>query len=154
MKRFIFVLVLLLISFTACDAPEDKVLASLGKYDDFVFYSEGAFQDYTDYAKYYYTSTNIYENDYFAKIQESDFEKINEHLDDFESLIKTFKDGDATREIVVNYDFDRAIIDTEDYIYMDSEKHTSYDGYTLLTNYDIYFFDTQTLVLYYFHNNI
>ena len=75
-------------------------------------------------------------------------------LDDFESWIETYREGDASREIVVNYDFDRSIIDSEDYLYIDSEKHTWDDGYTSLVNYDVYFFDTQTNTLYYFHNNI
>lgn len=156
MKRLVsvFIIVVLLFSFTSCKTPEDKVLTSLGKYDDYEFYSEGEFQDFTYYAKYYYASTNIDENEYFVKIQDSDFARINEHLDDFESWIETFKDTDASREIVVNYDFDRSIIDTEDYIYIDSEKHTWGDGYTSLVKYDVYFFDAQTLVLYYFHNNI
>ncbi len=150
----IFVLLILMVSITTCETPEDVVLTSLGEYDDHVFYSEGGFQDFTDYAKYYYTSVSIDENEYFTKIQESDFTNINEHLDDFESWIETIKDGDASHEIVVNYDFDRSIIDTEDYIYIYSEKHTWDDGDTSLVDYDIYFFDTQTLVLYYFHNNI
>jgi len=150
MKKLVSVLVLalFLFSFTACVAGKDRVITSLGKYDDCVLYTEGEFQDYTDYGKYYYTSANIDKNDYFTKIEKSDLEKINKHLDDFENWIEKYKDEDASCEIAVNYDFDRAIIDTEDYVYIDSDKDTS------LYNYDVYFFDTQTLVLYYFHNNI
>ena len=79
---------------------------------------------------------------------------MNEHLDDFESCIEAHGYNDASSEIVVNYDFDRSLIDSEDYLYIDSEKHTWDDGYTSLVNYDVYFFDTQTNTLYYFHNNI
>ena len=149
------VLVLILaISLSACTAPEDKVLNSLGEYKSKEFYTEGAFQDYTDYAKYYYDSVNFTDNEYFSKIGQADIDVLNEHLDDFESWIETHHKGDASREIVINYDFDRSIIDSEDYLYIDSEKHTWDDGYTSLVNYDVYFFDTQTNTLYYFHNNI
>lgn len=155
-KKLTIICFLLIIAtfFTSCNILWDKVLFSLGKYDDYVFYTHGEFQDYTDYAKYYYSSVNIDNNKFFTKIKKSDFTKINEHLDDFEDWIETFKSNDASCEIVVNYDFDREIIDTNDYIYIDSEKYTWEDGITSLVNYNVYFFDSQTLVLYYFHNNI
>ena len=143
------------ISLSACKAPEDKVLMSLGEYKNNEYYTEGEFQDYTDYAKYYYDFVDFTENEYFNKIRESDLTKINEHLADFELWIEIYRENDSSLEIVVNYDFDRSIIDSEDYIYIDSEKITTTldDGTTTLANYDIYFYDTQTQILYYFHNN-
>ena len=154
---FLFVLIIC-ISISACKAPEDKILMSLGEYKDHVYYTQGTFQDYTDYAKYYYDSVDLTENEYFNKIQESDLAKIGEHLDDFESWIETYRENDPSREIVVNYDFDRSIIDSEDYIYIDSEVFaTTWDDGTTditLANYNLYFFNTQTQTLYYFHNNI
>ena len=149
---------LIAISLSACEAPEDKVLNSLGEYKNNVYYSEGVFQDFTDYAKYYYDNVDFEGNAYFTKINESDLAKINEHLDNFESWIETYKENDDSLEIVVNYDFDRAIIDKNDYIYIDSENLiTTWDDGTTTTSfasYDIYFFDAQTQILYYFHNNI
>ena len=153
----LFVLIIC-ISISACKAPEDKILMSLGEYNSNVYYTQGEFQDFTDYAKYYYDSVDLTGNEYFNKIQKSDATKINEHLDDFESWIETYRETDSSREIVMNYDFDRTIIDSEDYFYIDSEKLTTTwdDGTTTTTlaNYDVYFFDTQTQILYYFHNNI
>lgn len=142
------------LSFTACTLVEDKVVASLGKYESHEFFTSGGFQDYTDYAKYHYKSTNVEENKYLKKVQESDKEVILVHLDDFEVWIEAIKNNDASNEVVVNYDFDREIIDTEDYFYIDSEEETWDDGETALVKYNIYLFDTQTQVLYYFHNNI
>ena len=151
-------LLLIEISLSACEKPEDKVLISLGEYKNNVFYSEGVFQDFTFYAKYYYDNVDFEGNAYFTKINESDLAKINEHLDDFESWIETYKENDDSLEIVVNYDFDRGKIDKNDYIYIDSENLiTTWDDGTTTTSfasYDIYFFDTQTQILYYFHNNI
>ena len=156
--KILAVLCLCIFIFQSCVAPEDKVLNSIEKYKDHEFYSEGAFQDFTDYAKYYYDSVDFTDNKYFSKIQQSDIDNLNEHLDDFEAWIDTYREGDASREIVVNYDFDRSLIDFEDYlhIYSETSTHTWDDGTTttFFINYDIYFFDTQTNTLYYFHNNI
>jgi hypothetical protein len=150
----ILLLIILISTLCSCIASEDKVLNSLGKYKSHEFYTEGAFQDYTDYAKYYYDSVDFTDNEYFSKIQQLDIDALNEHLDDFELCIENYREGNASREIVVNYDFNREIIDTEDYIYMESEEHTWGDGHTALVRYNVYFFDTQTHILYYFHNNI
>ena len=147
-------LILLALSLSACQSLMNPVIGSLGIYVQQEFYSEGSFQDFTDYGKYYFSTVKVAENPYFTQIQESDLPIINEHLDDFESWIELFRSTDASRKIVQNYDFDRQIIDTEDYIYIDSEKHTWSDGHTSLVSYNLYFFDSQTLVLYYLHNNI
>ena len=150
----LFVCVVFLLSITACAVSEDKVVSSLEEYEKKEFFTSGGFQDYTDYAKYYFTSVNAIENKYLNKIQETDFAIINTHMDDFEGWIEIIKDAEPSSEVVVNYDFDREIIDTEDYFYIDSEEHTRSDGHTPLVRYNIYLFDTQTQVLYYFHNNI
>jgi hypothetical protein len=132
--------------------PKKKPL--LGEYEKKEFFTSGRFQNYTDYAKYFFSSANVVENKYLNKIQETDCAIINTHLDDFERWIETIKDNEPSSEVVVNYDFDREIIDTEDYFYIDSEEHTWSDGHTSLVRYNIYLFDSQTQVLYYFHNNI
>lgn len=140
--------------FVSCTAPKDKVLTSLGQYEKSVFFTSGGFQDYTDYAKYYYTSAKVTENKYFKKIRETDLDLIAEYTDNFEKWIETIKETDASDEVVVNYDFNREIIGTDDYIYINSAEYTNSDGITALASYDIYFFDTKTQVLYYLHNNI
>ena len=142
-------------SLTGCIAlPQDEVLNSLGEYKSREYYSSGGFQDFTDYAKYRYDIVEPDGNPHFEKIQESDLPEIYRHLDDFEEWIATIGTNDATNEVVVHYDFDRALIDLEDFFYLYSEEHTWSEGYTSLVNYNLYFFDSQTSVLYYFHNNI
>ena len=143
-----------MLALAACSLPKDKVAASLGRYESRVFFTSGGFQDYTDYAKYSYSHAKIEGNKYLTKIREADLTQINRHLDDFEGWIETIKDSEPSSEVVVNYDFDREIIDTEDYFYIDSEEHTWSDGHTAIVRYNIYLFDTQTQVLYFFHNNI
>ena len=65
--------------------------------------------------------------------------------------ISTFTNNQGVPDALTN---PQGVFVTEDYIYVDSEEHTWDDGYTRLVRYNIYFFDTQTQVLYYFHNNI
>lgn len=157
MKRgFVFVLLVstLLCLLCSCTPYEDAVLDSLGAYKSYEFYTEGVFQDYTDYAKYYFESVDFTDNEYFYEVEPSDLDVLNEHLDNFESWIETFRNSDPTMEIVVNYDFDRSLIDNEDYWHIDSEIYIRDGGDRVHTNYDIYFFDIQTNTLYYFHNNI
>ena len=61
MRKFsaLILVFIICISISACKAPEDKVLKSLGEYKNNVYYTEGEFQDFTDYAKYYYDSADI-----------------------------------------------------------------------------------------------
>ena len=155
-KKLIAVISLCLIvmSLASCATLIDEVVASLGKYEKRVFFTYGVFQDFTDYAKYYYTSANTTENAYFQKIQKADMEIINTHLDDYERWIEVIKENEPSSEVAVNYDFDREIIDLEDYYFIDSKETTWSDGHTALTSYNIFLFDSQTQVLYYFHNNI
>ena len=148
------ILVLLGLSLSSCQAVGDPIILSLGIYHQRDFYSEGGFQDFTDYGKYYFKSANADNNAYFTQITSADIPVIHEHLDDFESWIELFRSTDPSRNIVQNYDFDRRTIDTEDLIYLNSEKHTWSDGHTSLVSYNLYFFDSQSLTLYYFHNNI
>ena len=145
---------LFVLSAASCSAPKDNVAASLGEYERREFFTSGGFQDYTDYAKYYYTSAKISENKYLKKIQEKDLTAIHTHLDDFEGWLEIIQNSDARTEVVANYDFNRESIDTEDFFYIDSEAHTWSDGQTSLVKYALYLFDSQTQVLYYFHNNI
>ena len=156
-KRFLIPVIALglLASLTGCiTLPQDEVLNSLGAYESRVFYSFGEFRDYTDYAKYEYDTVDFDGNPYFEKLQERDLPEIHRHLDDFEGWIEIIGDGEKDSELVDNFDFDRSWIDLEDFFYLYSEEHTWGDGYTSLVNYNLYFFDSQTCVLYYFHNDM
>ena len=153
-RAFPALLFILLLLLSSCVFWEDEVLNSLGEYTNREFYTEGDFQDYTDYAKYSYRSVDFTDNKYFKKIQPADFSVINKHLDNFEDWIETFHRNGPDRELVVHYDFDRSLIDCDDYLYIESEEHTWDSGTKALIRYDIYFFDTQSNTLFFFHNNI
>ncbi len=153
-RAFPALLFILLLLLSSCVFWEDEVLNSLGEYTNREFYTEGDFQDYTDYAKYSYRSVDFTDNKYFKKIQPADFSVINKHLDNFEDWIETFRRNGPDQELVVHYDFDRSLIDCDDYLYIESEEHTWDSGTKALIRYDIYFFDTQSNTLFFFHNNI
>lgn len=154
-KAALFLLIiLLLLSFSSCAFAEDEVRKSLGECIRYEFYSEGGFQDYTDYGKYFYQEVDFSGNEYFHIIQPEDLAVINRLLDDFEGWIKMYRQDDPAREIAAHYDFDRSVIECGDYAHIVFEEHTWPSGDTGIAKYDIYIFDVQTNTLYYFHNNI
>ena len=136
----------------SCTLFEDKVVLSLGNYDECEYYTDDGFQDRTGYAKYYYTSAKIDKNRYLKKVQESDLYKIYAYINDFEGWIDA--DADAANELDVNYDFNQNIIDTEDYFYIYVNRNELDDGTTYVGSYNIYLWDSQTRVLYCFQNDL
>lgn len=151
-KAIIFIYVFIqLFAITSCliQTRQDKVLSSIGKYDSKQFWTNGDFQDCTDFGIYSYSTCDAENNKYFAAISESDIEIIGSFIDDFEAWIDVFRNNNPDNELVLNYVFDRSIIDTEDYFYIyEGENYPKYGCY------DVWFFDSQSNVLYYFHNNI
>lgn len=139
----------LVVSLAGCSIPKDDVLDSLGKYESKQFFTSGGFQDFTDYAKYCFDSVDFSDNSYFQIITESSRENLEAHIDDFEKWVQAVSDTDADNEVVVNYDFDRSVISDSDYIYIYDDP-----DYPEFGNYNVYYFDVETNILYYFHNNI
>lgn len=129
--------------------PKDDVFDSLGKYKSRQYYSSGGFQDYTDYAKYSFDYVEFSDNSYFQNITVNSKENLETHIDDFEGWIQELRECEAENEVVVNYDFDRSVISDTDYLYI-------YDNpdYPNFGCYDIYYYDVETNILYYFHSNI
>lgn len=139
----------LVVSLAGCSIPKDDVLDSLGKYESKQFFTSGGFQDFIDYAKYCFDSVDFSDNSYFQIITESSRENLEAHIDDFENWVQAVRDTDADNEVVVNYDFDRSVISDTDYIYIYDDP-----DYPEFGNYNVYYFDVETNILYYFHNNI
>ncbi|MGN0114060.1 MAG: hypothetical protein ACI396_01900, partial [Acutalibacteraceae bacterium] len=70
MKRCIKLAALLAVMFTlsSCVGTKyDAVALSLGRYENMEYYMGGSFQDYTDYAKYTYSSPTLADNKYFVR---------------------------------------------------------------------------------------
>ena len=143
----------MLIFFSHCTAPTDEVLESLGTFSEKEYYTSGGFQDYTDYAKYTYNDVQPEGNPHFSRITEDEAVEFGLYVDNFENWIETIRSVDPENDVVVNYDFDRSIITDDDYIYI-YDASVDRSLYSKFGNYDVYFFDTETQTLYYFHNNI
>ena len=78
------------------------------------------------------------------------------YIDNFENWVNVTREGDDDNALVVNYHFSRADIDESDYLYIsDRDGEAIGDGvYSKYDSYNVYFFDSQTTTLCYFHNNI
>ena len=115
-------------------------------------YTDGGFQDYTDYQKYQCENVRLDKNRAFTPITEESADIFILYLADFERWVTACGEDSSLAQ---NYDFDRALIDTADYFYIDDGTDDP-DGSTSehFFNYDVYFFDHQSSVLYFFHNNI
>ncbi len=148
-NAFAFVLVLSILLLSACSAPKDEVLASLGKYKSKEFFTSGGFQDYTDYAKYTYENLDFSGNQYFNIISSDSMDELNNHIEDFEGWVQAIKESEPDNEVVLGYDFDSSVISEEDYLYIYDDP-----DYPELGSYKVYLFDVESMTLYYFHNNI
>ncbi len=146
--------IVILFATSACSAPEDKVLVSLGESSNICYYSNGRFQDFTDYAKYSCTEPNLVNNAYLKPINDNLNSEFLKYLDNFESWVNAYQEDDAKPDIAKYYDFDKSIISEKDYLYIYDASYDEDSLYNVLEYYDIYFFDFETNILYYFHNNI
>ena len=136
-------------------APQEAVFLSLGKYEIVEYCEEGGFQDFTIYYEITYENPNIENNRYLKQMTETDIEELNLYLDNFEDWVALVTDEryEPNEQFVENYDFDRNIISTNDYCYIDDSADND-DFYAKFESYDLYFYDAETEILYYFHNNI
>ena len=150
MKKFTAI-VLLFANFVlcSCSLPKDDVLESLGKYTSKTYYTSGGFQDFTDYAIYTFDDVDLGSNAYLHRLTPESLLEMERHIANFENWISIIRSSDQNNEVVVSYDFDRTIISDADYLYIYDDP-----DYPDLGCYNVYFFDMESMTLYYFHNNI
>ncbi|MCH5185567.1 MAG: hypothetical protein J1F64_05510 [Oscillospiraceae bacterium] len=130
----------------------NRIIAELPKAKSSECYYSDGFQDYTDYCKYRYTDkalNALEKSSHFKKVSEEDTAEIQSYFENFEGWVKYVKYRDS-------YDFDKSVISPGDYFCIQNrdtyEKYAHYhDKYAA---YNVYFFDTETLTLYFIHNNI
>lgn len=150
MKKSIVLVLLLVLLLTGCASQKDFNEISKGYIDSEEHFEQDGFQDYADYAKYIYSSIEIIEND-------REYEKVG--IDDISSIklyFENFRDRMEMSDRLDEYDFDERIINEGDYIRIKTKegekignsKYQKYDNYT------VYYFDIETLTLYYIHSNI
>ena len=149
-----FVLLLTSIFFGFLYFQQESVIASLPDYESKEFYTNDGFQDYTDYAKYIYDNITIQDlesSEYFTITTADDVENIILFIEDFEGWVEA-----CGGELKENYDFDKSIVSEGDFFYIETKEGEPIGQrtYRKFENYDVYYFDVDAQILYYFHNNI
>ena len=144
-----------LISRKEMAAQWKTVIASLGRAMSVQRYSVSGFGDSTDYGIYTFPGAKPEDSEYFKPVTAESKNELLGYIDEFEQVIDSLRDGDEGADLV-NYHFSRADIDESDYLYIyDRDGEAIGDGvYSKYDSYNVYFFDSQTTTLYYFHSNI
>lgn len=155
MKKFFIYFAAIIFSIIAAAAitvllfvPKDPVLDSLPKYERKEYYSSGGFQDSTDYAKYAYgiDESIISGNELLRPVTKEDFSTILDYVNHFESVVDVSRDFPSE-----SYDFDKSIISEGDCFYISNHYEEPEHAFW---NYNLYYFDVDASILYYFHFNI
>lgn len=142
------------IGFAITKALSNTVIGSLSVYSDKVSYVSDGYQDYSIYRKYIYKNPEkvkkkLKDNKFFMPVTNEDVAYIESYFDNFEEWIE----GES---FYAQYDFKKSCIDEGDYFYI--ENKDTYEKYANYENeywaYNVYFFDVQTMTLYFIHNNI
>ena len=147
---------LLVLSLSACTfKSKDPVIASLGRAMSVQRYSVSGFGDSTDYGIYTFPGAKLEDSEYFKPVTAESKNELLGYLDNFENWVNVTREDDDNT-LFENYHFSRADIDESDYLYIsDRDGEVIGDGvYSKYDSYNVYFFDSQTTTLYYFHNNI
>lgn len=147
---------LLVLSLSACTfKSKDPVIASLGRAMSVQRYSVSGFGDSTDYGIYTFSGAKPEDGEYFKPVTAESKNELLGYIDNFENWVNVTREDD-NNTLFENYHFSRADIDESDYLYIsDRDGEAIGDGvYSKYDSYNVYFFDSQTTTLYYFHNNI
>ena len=149
-KALAIVMVIVALCLSACSfaktTPTDEVVVSLGEYKSKAVYHNGRIGDFTDYIKYVYEGVSLVENDFFERITEGRKEELITYIQNFEVWVGITKENNPDAELVLGYDFDVSFISDDDYLYICDESG-SFD----FSLYKIYFFDMETMTLYFFY---
>jgi len=108
------------------------------------------FQDYTDYCVYQYDTISCIDADsHYRFVTDADIQKITGYFSNFQQWMETEKR-------LNEYTFDESCITVGDYFYIQTKEGQPIGSgrYGVYDNYSVYFFDKETMTLYYIHNNI
>lgn len=141
MKRMFLVILILLMSCGCSNYRMNEIPE--GYIDKDEHYQQNGFQDYTDYAKYVYSDAKIIKNNSnYKEVTNDDIIKIQKYFDETYTWLE--KENRSNE-----FDFDNSCINQGDYVRIIDK----YENDSNTTNYSIYFFDIETLTLYYVHSN-
>lgn len=121
---------------------EDKKYIEKGYYDS-TEYSDGYFQDYTHYNKFYYKSKHdklFKENKEYIEVTSENKEELTDYIIKFSTWMEDAQDI---------YDFNIESITEGDLFHQKKDENYPTYGYI-----NIYYYDIETHTLYYFYSNI
>lgn len=146
MKKILITITLILL-LTGCNGTMNTEIPK-GYISKTEYYDKDSIQDHTDYAKYIYDKI-IVENDNNYKLVQDDIDNVKSYFNDFKSVMES-------EERLNEYDFDIDSITENDYVRIITKEGTPIGDstYGKFDNYSIFLFDSETLTLYYIHNNI
>lgn len=149
-KLFVFLLcIVILCTLAGCGRIPDPHIP-YGYLSSEEHWDKEGFQDYTDFCVFRYDSLRSFEamTDY-AEITDADIEKIAGYFSNFRMWMET-------ENRINEYSFDESCISEGDYCFIKTKEgqrigSSTYGKYDF---YSVYFFDTESLTLYYIHTNI
>ena len=129
----------------------NPVLAELPKYKSKIGYISDGFQDYTIYREYHYSDSKkmnkaLERSSLFERAEEDDIDVINRYLDDFNAWLTHTDFEDKCK-------FYSECIDTSDYWYVISKWADDRQD-SMYYDYDLYYYDSETMTMFMIHNNI
>ena len=146
--KYLSLLIMIFILLTSCSAAPKYVPNGFTKSEE--HFDKDGFQDYTDFCIYTYDSADCFiNNSNYSIITDNDIENLKCYFDNFQGWMET-------EERLNEYSFDSNSISLGDYFHIETKEGEQIGGgkYAKYDNYDVYFFDIETMTLYYIHNNI
>lgn len=134
---------------TGCSVFTDRHIPS-GYSSSEEYMDEDRIQDHTDFCMYRYDSAGSFEKmQEYASVTEEDIEKLAGYFSDFGEWMEM-------KDRLDEYTFDVSFISEGDLYYIQTKEGQSVgeNVYGTYDDYTVYFFDADTLTLYYIHNNI
>ena len=97
----------------------------------------------------YYDKVIVENDNNYTKVSTDDIENIKSYFNDFKNVMESL-------ERLNEYDFDVNSITENDYVRIVTKEGTPIGDstYGRFDNYSVFLFDSETLTLYYIHNNI
>lgn len=114
------------------------------------YFDKIGFQDYSDYCKYYYPS------DEAVKTTEGFRPVLGRDIDDIKGYFEDFAEWMEMDERSEEFDFDSSCMNEGDFYRILSAEGESVEDlkFGKYDDYTVYYFDTETLTLYYIHTSI
>ncbi len=159
MKKAVSILILLVCLTVIADCnflgsvKEPGLIQLLPEYKNVQFYRGKGFQDYTQFGKYYYDETVIkFINKEQAMLYVKDKADVSKIINYFQNFKKWIENEDFKDK----YDFNMENVTVGDYFYITNNYPNEDFDYNpeKYPTYNVYWFDTETLTMYFIHNNI